>query len=252
MTVQFSGEDLAIVAAVFFFAAFVKGTTGLGFSTTCLPFLVLALGLKATLPLLIIPSLASNAIVMRDAGHFRETVRRFWPLFLAALPGVAGGLWLLGRIDARLSAAVLGVVLVGYCLFALANPNLTLRPAWQRPAAPVVGLLTGLVNGLTGSQVMPVLPYLLSLKLDPNRFVQAINCSFSLSSIVMAIGLSGLGLMSVEAAVVSIAGLVFVYAGVTLGNRARRALKPNQFRIAVLVMLMALGASLVFRWLFAV
>ena len=37
-----------------------------------------------------------------------------------------------------------------------------------------------------------------------------------------------------------------------LGNRARRALKPNQFRIAVLVMLMALGASLVFRWLFAV
>ena len=48
-------------------------------------------------------------------------------------------------------APYMGVVLVGYCLFALANPNLTLRPAWQRPAAPVVGLLTGLVNGLTGS-----------------------------------------------------------------------------------------------------
>ena len=248
---QFSGEELAIVSGVFFFAAFVKGITGLGFSTTCLPFLVLALGLKATLPLLIIPSLASNAIVMRDAGHFRETLRRFWPLFLAALPGVAIGLWLLDTVDARVSAAVLGVVLVGYCLFALANPHLALPQALQRPLAPVAGLLTGLINGVTGSQVMPVLPYLLSLKLDPNRFVQAINCSFSLSSIVMAIGLSRLGLMTLEVAALSMAGLVFVYAGVTLGNRARRALKPNQFRIAVLVMLMAFGGSLVFRWLFA-
>ena len=246
---QFSGEELAIVAAVFFFAAFVKGITGLGFSTTCLPFLVLAFGLKATLPLLIIPSLASNAIVMRDAGHFRETLRRFWPLFLAALPGVAAGLWLLDTVDVRMSAAVLGVVLAGYCLFALANPHLMLPSALERPLAPLVGLLTGLINGVTGSQVMPVLPYLLSLKLDPNRFVQAINCSFSLSSIVMAIGLSRLGLMNLETAALSVAGLIFVYAGVALGNRARRALKPDQFRVAVLVMLMALGGSLVFRWL---
>ena len=145
---QFSGEELAIVAAVFFFAAFVKGITGLGFSTTCLPFLVLALGLKATLPLLIIPSLASNAIVMRDAGHLRETVRRFWPLFLAALPGVAGGLWLLDTVDARLSAAVLGVVLVGYCLFALGTPNLILPPAWQRLLLRLLGTAVQLLRHL--------------------------------------------------------------------------------------------------------
>ena len=119
-----SPSELMIIAATFFFAAFAKGTTGLGFSTTCLPFLVYAIGLKAALPLLIIPSLASNILVMRDAGHFKETVARFWSLFVTAVPGIAIGLWLLNAVDGNLAAAVLGGVLVLYCIFTLMNPHL--------------------------------------------------------------------------------------------------------------------------------
>ena len=57
---MFEPNMLLSVAAVVFLAAFVKGVTGLGFSTTALPFLVLTIGLKETLPLLIIPSILSN------------------------------------------------------------------------------------------------------------------------------------------------------------------------------------------------
>ncbi len=52
------GFEILVVAGAFVFAAFVKGTTGLGFSTIALPFLVLAIGLKEALPLLIIPSMS--------------------------------------------------------------------------------------------------------------------------------------------------------------------------------------------------
>ena len=57
-----------------------------------MPFLVYALGIKATLPMLIIPSVASNLIVMRDAGHFRPTLHRFRWLYVSALPGIVLGL----------------------------------------------------------------------------------------------------------------------------------------------------------------
>lgn len=244
-----SPHELSIIAAAFFFAAFAKGTTGLGFSTTCLPFLVYAIGLKAALPLLIIPSLASNIIVMRDAGHFKETVSRFWPLFLMALPGVVLGLWLLDSLDGKLAAAVLGLVLVAYCLFALANPHLKLPSNLEKPLAPFIGFTTGIFNGLTGSQVMPVLPYLLSLNLEPNRFVQAINCSFTLSSLVMAAGLAKLGLMTIETAIISACGLLFVWTGIKLGARVRRMLSPEIFRVIILVFLLLLGVSLTVRWL---
>ncbi len=243
-----SPNELAIIAAAFFFAAFAKGTSGLGFSTTCLPFLVYAIGLKAALPLLIIPSLASNLIVMRDAGHFKETVSRFWPLFLLALPGVVLCLCLIDSVDGRLAAAVLGIVLGVYCLFALANPHLRLPAQLEKPLAPFVGFTTGTLNGLTGSQVMPVLPYLLALNLEPNRFVQAINCSFTLSSLVMAAGLAKLGLMTFETAAISACGLMLVWIGIKLGTRVRNLLSPEIFRVIILVFLMILGASLAVRW----
>ena len=236
--------DWLTIIGSFFLAAFVKGTTGLGFATTCVPILALAFGVPAALPLVLIPSLASNVLVMREAGHFVETVRRFWPLYLAALPGIALGLALLMAVDAALAAAALGLVLIAYAVYALMRPDLRLPARAERPLAPAIGLMTGAVNGLTGSQVMPVLPYLLGLGLDPQRFVQAINVSFTLSSLAMIIGLSGVGLMTPQIALVSAAGLIPVYLGVKAGSRVRRLLPPETFRKTVLVLLIALGVAL--------
>ncbi len=241
-------DRLLAVVSTFFFAALVKGATGLGFSTICLPFLVTAIGLRETLPLLIVPSLSSNLMVMVEAGHFFSTLGRFWPLFASALPGIAVGLALLAWVDPRLAAAVLGIVLIAYCLFALARPEMRLPARLERPLGPPVGIVTGVINGLTGAQVMPVLPYLLVLRLGPGQFVQAINCWGTLSSLVMAVGLSKLGFMTWETFLVSAAGLVPVYVGVKLGIRVRRWFSPDGFRRAVLVLLIFMGVSLVGRY----
>ncbi len=242
-------DTLAIAAAAFLIAAFVKGATGLGFSTCALPLLALSIGIREALPLVLAPSIASNLLVMRGAGHFRETVRRFWPLCLAVLPGIALGVMLLVRIDPLAAGAVLGAVLAGYAAFALARPALMLPSRLERPLQWPVGLMNGMVNGLTGSQVMPLLPYLLALKLDPNRFVQAINCVFTFSSLAMAAGLSETGLLTGPAAIVSVLGLLPVWAGVKLGEALRRRLPAEAFRKVVLAFLVLLGAILAGRFL---
>ena len=95
---------------------------------------------------------------MRNAGYFKETVSRFWPLFLTALPGGVLGLWLLDGVDGKMAAAALGLVSIACCLFALAHPHLKLSTNLEKPPAPLVGFLIGIFDGLTGSQVMPVLP----------------------------------------------------------------------------------------------
>ena len=246
----YSPTQIAIIFAVYLGAATAKGVTGLGFSTTCLPFLALTVGLKEALPLLIIPSICTNLMVQVGAGQFVPTVRRFWPMLLATLPGVVLGLWLLGSVDGATAGAFLGVVLVGFCAFAYAKPNLRLPERLERPLGPLSGFLSGTINGVTGSQVMPSMPYLMSLDLNRNMFVQAINCSFTLSSIVMMIGLSRLGLVPMMAIWVSILGIGFALIGIRIGERIRKRLAPEQFRNAVLVMLTLLGLSLVVRGAF--
>ncbi|WP_085642044.1 sulfite exporter TauE/SafE family protein [Thalassospira sp. MCCC 1A03138] len=238
-------ETAAIIACAYFIAAFVKGATGLGFSTSALPVLALGIGLKAAMPLVIIPSLVSNSIVMAQAGHFHETVKRFWPMFVATVPGLVVGLVVLDLVNSLMAGAVLGVVLMVYGAVTLWWPGRPVPEKLQKPLAPVMGFATGLVNGITGSQVMPVLPFLLALRLDPKRFIQAINISFSLSSIVMAIGLSKLGLMTLESVWISLAGLIPVYLGTKLGGIVRSRMDAESFRRLVLIMLVIFGVILI-------
>ena len=243
----FSAAQLATIAAAYFIAALVKGVTGLGYSSTCLPILTLAFGLKEALPLVIIPSVSSNLLVMTATPGFRTSVRRFWPMLLAAALAVFAGLWALTRIRSASAAALLGVVLMLYVAFALSNARFRLDEARCRRFEPLIGAATGFVNGLTGSQVLPLVPYLLSLELARERFLQASNQSFTLSSAAMFIGLGAAGLLTLPVAAVSACGLVLVAIGVHLGRRVSRHLSPAAFRRAVLLVLGALGAGLVAR-----
>ncbi len=244
---DYSAVQIAFIMAVYFTAAFSKGITGLGFSTLCIAPLALVLGLKSALPLLIIPSLSSNLMVMWTAGHFGETLKSYWPMYLASIPGVTIGIILLAWIDPLLSAAALGIVLLVYCGFAFKDPDYRIPMRLQRPLLAPTGFTTGLINGLTGSQVMPVMPYFLSLQLDPNRFVQAVNCSFTIASFVMIAGLSKLGLFTIQSTVFSTIGIVFVWIGIQVGTRVRNRLSPAAFRTLVLLVLALLGITLVGR-----
>ena len=244
---SFSPTQLATIAAAYFIAALVKGVTGLGYSSTSLPILTLAFGLKEALPLVLIPSVASNLVVMVSTPGFRASAQRFWPMILSAAASVFVGLWVLTQIRSESAAAVLGAVLMIYVAFALANARFRLTEVRTRKFEPAIGAATGFVNGLTGSQVMPVIPYLLSLDMPRERFVQASNQSFTLSSAAMFVGLGAAGMMTVQVATVSALGLVLVALGVNIGQRISRQLAPQAFRTAVLIVLAALGLGLILR-----
>ena len=242
--------DICLIFGVYLVAALAKGFTGLGFSTTCLPMLVLIFGLKPTLPFLIIPSIASNLLVMSQAGEFKITLKQFWPLYIAQVPGVFLGLLLLIWLAPYISTAILGIALIIYCWFALSNPEFLLPKRLQNRLALPTGFLTGVINGFTGSQVMPLLPYMLSLGLSPSHFVQAINCSFTLSSLLMALGLLRLELITLEIALISIMGIIPVYIGTKIGSKTREYLNSAVFRKLVLISLILMGFVLAGQFLY--
>ena len=247
MIENYSLLQVIIILGTYFFASSIKGITGLGFSTICLPFMVLTVGLKAALPLLIIPSLASNLIVMRQAGYFRTTLFRFWHMLIATALGVCLGLMLLDTVNNKLAGAILGLVLILWCTFSYVAPNLKLPLEKERPTGIISGIATGIINGLTGSQVIPCVPYLMALNLDRNVFIQATNISFTLSSLIMAVGLTHLELFTLDAIKLSIIGLVLVLFGLQLGTKIRPRLSPANFRLAVLIVLFITALGLLLK-----
>lgn len=241
--------DYAFILVAYVVASAIKGLTGIGFSTSCLPIMALRLDLKIAIPLVIIPSIVSNLVVMVQAGCLREACRRFWPLYLASFPGLLAGLAILVAIDVNAARAMLGLVLVVYALWGLINQPLALTAEWERRLKVPIGFFTGVVNGLTGSQVMPVLPYLLALNLNKNTFVQAINLSFTLSSLIMLVGVNRLGYLPANNFMVALAGLIPVLTIVYLAGRFQRRLAGSVHRRLVLSFLLVMGVLLLGRML---
>lgn len=242
--------DYSFILAAYLVAGSIKGLTGIGFSTSCLPIMVLQLDIKVAIPLVIVPSVVSNIAVMIQAGGFHQALRRFWSLYLGSVPGLLLGLWILVSINVDLAKAILGLVLVVYTLWALNSSEIHLSGRWEKLLKVPVGFCTGLINGVTGSQMMPSMPYLLSLGLKKSDFVQTINISFTLSSLVMLIGMNRLGYVDLNLFLLALAGLIPVLSTVYLAGLLQKKLSGAAYRKLVLVFLLLMGLMLIAKLLF--
>ncbi len=242
---DFQIMPLAVVGL--FLAGVVKGATGLGYASCALPVLVMALGLQSAMVIVVAPAIATCLSVTLSGGHFRETVRRFYPLYLAMLPGIAVGLLLMSMVQRSSALGVLGATLIVYAVLTLVRPTYSLRHNLQDLLQLPTGFLNGVITGLTGSQVMPLLPYVLALNLEPARSVQVINIAVMLSSVVLGTGLALTGVMTPELLVASLAAIAPALIGVEAGIALRRWLPVQWFRYVVLVILGVMGAALLVR-----
>ena len=242
--------DSAVVVpalGAFFIASFLKGLTGLGFSTLCLGLLAIFIDVKLAIALVFLPSLSSNIMVMAEAGRFRDSFKRFWFLFLSAVPGLLAGVWFLGNSPDELPKAALGGVMFLYGIWGLKNDRFELSQRQERSLVFPVGFVSGLVNGATGSQIMPIMPYLLSLKMDRNLFVQTINSSFTINTLIMMVCLGKLGVLTVAVIWMSAIGILPVALGIFLGGKLRKKVPEAIYRKMVLVLLICLGVNLAVR-----
>jgi len=243
-------QTIVIVLGSFLVSAFLKGFTGLGFSTICLGILAMFMDLKLAIPLVFLPSLCSNIIVMVQAGRFFEALRRFWPLFLSALPGLVIGILLLSHSSSEGPRALLGVVMLSYGIWALKNEIVPISGRQEKLLLAPVGFVSGIVNGVTGSQLMPIMPFLLSVKMERDIFIQTINCAFTLNTLVMLAGLGKLGLVTLPVLYLSGAGIIPVALGIFLGGLLRKRVTDVIYRKAVLVLLVIMGCNLLMMTVF--
>lgn len=241
-------QTASLIFVVFFIAAFVKGLTGVGFATICLGFLAVFMDLKTAIPLVFIPSLLSSILVVMQAGDFCPVFKRFWWLFISALPGLLLGIYLLDNSqNSAIPKAILGITMCIYGIWALKNNALRLTTKQEEDLAVPIGFLSGLVNGITGSQIMPIMPYLLSLRISSKDFVQAINFAFAFNTVVMMIGLGTVGLFTSAALWVSAIGIIPVFAGIFFGGRLRQKVSEVRYRQLVLFFMIILGMVLLLR-----
>lgn len=241
-------EVIATVCATFLFAGWVKGVVGLGLPTIALALLAATVGLREAIALMLVPALVTNVWQALVGGAFAPLLRRLWPLLLTSCLGAWFGVGILAQADTVLLTGVLGVMICAYAGISLSAPQIPPPGRWETVLSPTVGVLGGLVTGLTGSFI-PGIVYLQALGLSRDHLVQAMGIAFMVLTVVLAGALTRQQLMTVDLWLMSAVAVAPAALGMVLGRAVRERLSEALFRRIFFSALLLLGAYLVIRGL---
>jgi uncharacterized membrane protein YfcA len=229
------------VALAMFIAAFTQAVTGFGSALVGMPLLSQITGVKIGAALMAVVSLPLNVSLLwiqrrgfrwGDVGH----------LVIASIIGIPLGLGGIGLLNERVVLVGLGILLIGYALYAWLTPRLPelKHPAWSYAFGFASGLLAGGYN--VGGP--PAVIYGACKRWEPNEFRTNLQALFLIENIFVLAGhvyqrdftpnVLNLLWFAVPALVV----------GIILGVVLDRFIPDALFRKMALVLLIVLGARL--------
>ncbi len=234
-------DTAIIIGLTFLLAGLVKGVIGLGVPTVSLAILTATLGLKPAMALLLFPSFVTNLWQGLVGGALVDILKRLWLLLAMVCVGTWFGVSVLAAADARTMSAVLGGVLAVYAGVNLLRAQVPSPGKAEVFVSPVIGAVNGVLTGMTGSFVVPGVPYLQALGLPRDVLVQAMGVLFTVSTVALALSLGDQRLLSMELGLTSLAAVIPALIGMVAGQRVRKRLSEAAFRKVFFCALLVLG-----------
>lgn len=225
---------LLLVAVVVGGAAALKGAVGFGFPLVAVPLLSSLLGPRTAVPVIAIPTLLSN-IIMVSRGGASQKFSAMLPLFVGVVVGTLTGALLIKSLDPRRLGVLVGSVTLLYVVASISRLTLRIRPAAGVRAAPAVGVLAGVIGGSTGIFAPPLASYLHLLGMEKRDFVFWITLLFFVGNMVQVGSYFHLGLYTGSVLRLSLLACLPMALGTWLGLSLQDRLSSGLFSRIVLV-----------------
>jgi uncharacterized protein len=237
----------ALAALATVLAAFIKGAIGFGFPTLGTPLLSLLVDVKTAVVILIVPNIVMDVLQFARQGAPLGTVRRFALLLVFGAIGTVAGTRLLVAISSTAATLTLGLFIVGFVALGAAGVTLRVSARWEQRLSTVVGLLTGIVGGITNVPGTPLVIYFQALDLPKREFVSSTAFTFVVYKLIQLGAVVYYGLLPLSLVPTSLALTLVALVGFAIGLKVQDRLEQRAFNRAVLVFLALLGLWLVTR-----
>jgi len=238
-------STFAYCLSVLLIGGALKGAIGLGLPQIGVSLMALAVGLKEALSILVLPLIVSNVSQSYNPELFFSTLRRFSFLLVTMFFCSATSVALFGVIAERTVMLWLGVIVIILPIFAFFRPELRISRSQERWAAPLVGMIAGIIGGLSTLSGPPLMIYLACLRLPKEEFVVAVSQMFLTASAGLTLGLVVFGLTQPTELALSAAACIPVLLGMWVGNKARVRMTERLFATLVLFAYLLTGTTFI-------
>ena len=237
---------LAIFSAIFL-AGLLKGTIGVGFQTVGIAFLTIITDLPNAISLLLIPSLVTN---LWQAGSGRDLFTiliRLWPLIVTASMMVWFGSVALTTVSITFLSAFLGIILIFYSILSLFGHRIEVKIKNEWWLAPFIGLINGLLTGMTGIFVVPCVFYFHAIGLRKDTLVKAMGILFTALTLMLIISFKTNNILTLEISRWSAFAILPAIIGVLVGQLIRKNIPEEIFKRLFFFCLIILGSFILFK-----
>lgn len=222
---------------------------GLGLPLVAVPLLSYLMPVPQAISVMTVPILLTNIYQMFRNEKIVLTLRRFWPAILFLILGIPIGTFGLTVLKMASLDLVLGAVVIAFVLSNLLPQRFTIGPQHERWFGPPVGLVSGVIGGLSSQYGPPIGMYLLALKVPKDTFIATIAVTSEIGGITLLASLMSFHVLHLQGLVHSTLAVIPAFAGLVLGEHARNRFSQETFRKAVLLILIVTAAFLIRRGL---
>lgn len=240
-------EFLTLACGALFIAGSVKGIVGFGVPTVSIAILTIFADITSVWPVVAMACLITNIWQAINGPHLLELLKRFRFLLIASAVTTVITYFLVGIRFPSLTLFVLGSILFSYALSRLLNLRLLPKITNEKRSSVIIGFVQGLVTGVSGTFIVPMLLYFQNLQFDRNRLIQILGISFTINSAAFGTALALNGQFSVAVTAMSAFAVLPALVGMHIGRRLRFKLSEKLFEQVFLVCLMLAGANLILR-----
>ncbi|MBR02000.1 MAG: hypothetical protein CL394_01580 [Acidiferrobacteraceae bacterium] len=246
-----SVETLVAVMLVFFLAGTVKGVVGFGLPLVSISLLTPLYGLVDAVGLMLIPAIVTNFWQAVSGDRLAALWRRLWTLLAPAMVFTWLAANVLAQVDTRWFTVLLGIVIFTYSLAGLTSWQLPEPGRREKWLSPVIGIISGVLTGLTGVAVFPFVSYLHAIRLDWQALFQVMGVWFLVASSIIVFVFARHDLLPWSVVSLGITGVVTGLVGMVLGQMIRKRLSEQVFRQVFFAGLALVGIYVTIRALWA-
>src|SRR5499433_3918215 len=236
-----------LVAAALLFAAYVKGTSGMGFPLIATPMVALLLDIRIAITILIIPNIVMDVTQVFRGGFPFHVLRRFTWFLLMTVVGVFLGTKVLVTSPLWILNLCLGVMVLMFVFSNWLRFELTISPKLERKLSAPAGLIGGFLNGMTNAGGPALAIYLYNLRLPKVEFIKSIATIFIITKLSQLIAVSTWNLFNRATLSLSLGVTLFVLLGFYGGLKTQDRINQQTFSRALLILMFVVGLILVLR-----
>ena len=238
-----------LIYVILFVSTFIHSTLGFGQALIAMPLLAMVVELKSATPLVAFVLMTIAAVILLRNWRVVD-LSAVWRLVLSSCLGIPVGLFLLKGIPEGLMKAFLGILVILFSLYNLADRYLKIIDLNRVSGSSRIAYLSGFVAGIVGAAYntsgLVITIYATLRNWSPDRFRSTLQSYFVFTGILILASHGLAGFWTPYVLRLYVTALPLVLVAIFLGGKLNRFIPQGQFDGYVNVGLLLMG-FLLFR-----